>query len=964
MVSVVSEELDGRGAAALLSPEQVARAVEQEFEELDFICARRIREISGADDLARLSQLELCIDTGAHTLSPLGHLCPALAQLKLRAPSKLRSFRDLGTSLRRLRVLWAPRCGVTDLDGISVLPGLEELYVSFNRIADVTPLAMHERLQVLDLEGNDVAAAQQVDQLATCDALSSLTLAGNPVTELVAYRRAVVHLVPHLAVLDEEPVSDADRVPCVSEHILSLVYQNVRDKDYQKQIAKAAERGGGGGGDGGDDAQGKGTTRRSSRPHRATAAAAANRVPSPHDDAADVTLSLQGGLDVNERMYDGDDHHHEDGGASKTTDNNSSKSARPGGGRGGRPMAGGHRFVSKSSGISLMASRPGRGVAGSSSSPRSSSSSGQAAARAQADAHAKKGKTASSSSELTHGADVVFAGSAVGALRRRRRAVKEGSQVGGRGGGGRPNTAPNQRSGNGMAGGYGTRLGGRGRSGSRVGGGSAGEGKQSGAGGSMDDSNVSITATLDRAQELETEMKNKATSDSRRADILFELRSWRPDEDSRGGADADGSYSSFNHVVRTSALNSPRRASGGVHAGSSRPGGSPRQEGWTRNRPTSSSSAPSTPPSTLAAGGRRGGAGGMTSAERRRATRQPGDASGVLVEWPNKHRRKKKKKSKSSKAGDGAEGEEEGDETSYGALKSFLAQGGKGKSGAAGEGGEEGGDDNDGDSSSSEGSPGGNSSWARRRSRRKRSGSGPATSPSSSTTSDKTSTSEGQAGALRLSLGKLTEVDHVGAKMRDDGDGDGNGDDRGGESSDDEMNLRIANLEAMMEGEAGMRHLDSPPPTPRPDITEILGRTKTPPGLEDDAMWRRDGGSRGSGRRKDSRGSRRGSPRGGNSSHSRSSSSSCSHNNNSREEEAGGDNSHVGRADRELITMLKIKPKRVPQLRTEEGFQMYFEGISEARMRSLLEQAYEHLKPKERAKKVRRRMALLAGHFS
>jgi hypothetical protein len=210
---------------------------------------------------------------------------------------------------------------------------------------------------------------------------------------------------------------------------------------------------------------------------------------------------------------------------------------------------------------------------------------------------------------------------------------------------------------------------------------------------------------------------------------------------------------------------------------------------------------------------------------------------------------------------------------------------------------------------------------------------------------------------LHLALGKLTEVDNVVTKMKDSDD------DRGGESSDDEMNLRIANLEAMMEGEAGMRHLDSPPPTPRPDITEILGRVKTPPELQGDAKWRRDGGGRGSrsSRKKDTRGSGRASPRENNSS----TRGRRSHiNNNTREEDARENNSHVGRADSELITMLKIKPKRVPQLRTEEGFQLYFEGISEARMRSLLEQAYEHLKPKERAKKVRRRMALLAGHFS
>ena len=65
------------------------------------------------------------------------------------------------------------------------------------------------------------------------------------------------------------------------------------------------------------------------------------------------------------------------------------------------------------------------------------------------------------------------------------------------------------------------------------------------------------------------------------------------------------------------------------------------------------------------------------------------------------------------------------------------------------------------------------------------------------------------------------------------------------------------------------------------------------------------------------------------------------------------------RTDQELIDMLKIKPKRVPQLRTEEGFQSFFNGIEQKRMRMLLERAYEHLKEREREKKVRRRLKLL-----
>jgi len=95
------------------------------------------------------------VDTTDQAVNRLGELCPNLRELKLN-DSQLCSFRDLGTSLRNLRILWLSRSGITDLDGISVLERLEELYVSFNDIDDLTPLSLHDTLAVLDLEANKV----------------------------------------------------------------------------------------------------------------------------------------------------------------------------------------------------------------------------------------------------------------------------------------------------------------------------------------------------------------------------------------------------------------------------------------------------------------------------------------------------------------------------------------------------------------------------------------------------------------------------------------------------------------------------------------------------------------------------------------------------------------------------------------------------------------------------------------
>jgi len=46
------------------------------------------------------------------------------------------------------------RCGLKELDGISLLLSLKELYLAFNDIEDLGPLSGLEFLQVLDLDSS------------------------------------------------------------------------------------------------------------------------------------------------------------------------------------------------------------------------------------------------------------------------------------------------------------------------------------------------------------------------------------------------------------------------------------------------------------------------------------------------------------------------------------------------------------------------------------------------------------------------------------------------------------------------------------------------------------------------------------------------------------------------------------------------------------------------------------------
>jgi len=40
------------------------------------------------------------------------------------------------------------RCGLSELDGLAALPGLQEIYLAFNNISQLSPLTTLEELQV------------------------------------------------------------------------------------------------------------------------------------------------------------------------------------------------------------------------------------------------------------------------------------------------------------------------------------------------------------------------------------------------------------------------------------------------------------------------------------------------------------------------------------------------------------------------------------------------------------------------------------------------------------------------------------------------------------------------------------------------------------------------------------------------------------------------------------------------
>uniref|UniRef100_A0A7S1M7M1 Leucine-rich repeat-containing protein 56 n=1 Tax=Alexandrium catenella TaxID=2925 RepID=A0A7S1M7M1_ALECA len=171
------------------------------------LSAEFLHHFCETSDLSLVTQLDIQVDSVQQNIELLGEHLRNLRQLRLTDSSVL-CLRDLGTDLSGLEILWMSRCGLQDLGGAaSALQSLRELYIPFNDISDLSPLSGHERIEVLDLEGNAVAELDEVAGLSLCPQLRELTLRGNPLCRGTALIRATVRsLLPELAILDDASI--------------------------------------------------------------------------------------------------------------------------------------------------------------------------------------------------------------------------------------------------------------------------------------------------------------------------------------------------------------------------------------------------------------------------------------------------------------------------------------------------------------------------------------------------------------------------------------------------------------------------------------------------------------------------------------------------------------------------------------------------------------------------------------
>ncbi|XP_065542898.1 leucine-rich repeat-containing protein 56 isoform X3 [Lathamus discolor] len=111
----------------------------------EYLSPRKLKILTGVDDLQQVNALEVRVDTRENSLGNFGAYLPNLRELRLNN-SLLTSVRDLGTTLSHLYVLWMAYCGLSDLDGISSCSSLRE--PDYNYRAEVKKLIPH--LEYLD----------------------------------------------------------------------------------------------------------------------------------------------------------------------------------------------------------------------------------------------------------------------------------------------------------------------------------------------------------------------------------------------------------------------------------------------------------------------------------------------------------------------------------------------------------------------------------------------------------------------------------------------------------------------------------------------------------------------------------------------------------------------------------------------------------------------------------------------
>ncbi|XP_054481035.1 leucine-rich repeat and guanylate kinase domain-containing protein [Anoplopoma fimbria] len=178
-------------------------------------------------DLSAFSSLSN-LDLGYNSLSEISGLeqCCKLTSLSL-AHNKISRISGLdGLPLARLCLRGNQ---LERIEGLDDLKSLQVLDLSLNRISSLSGLHNLHLLGAINLENNLISEIQECKHVHDLFLLRDLNLLGNPVQEQPDYRLAVIFLLQHLTLLDQEKVTAEEKVSSVNKYDPPLDVVAARD---------------------------------------------------------------------------------------------------------------------------------------------------------------------------------------------------------------------------------------------------------------------------------------------------------------------------------------------------------------------------------------------------------------------------------------------------------------------------------------------------------------------------------------------------------------------------------------------------------------------------------------------------------------------------------------------------------------------------------------------------------------
>eukprot|EP00873_Tetraselmis_striata_P000954 jgi/Tetstr1/421218/TSEL_001123.t1 len=176
----------------------------------------RIQAIEGLQGCTALRELNLNSNK-ITAISGLGR-CAQLAELALN-DNKLASLKGLRDIAASIDILWVAENQLESLRGMpELLPRLSELYLSDNKLTSLQPLdKCCPSLELLDVGRNKLASVKRLAvALSPLGELAEVRAEGNPIChqpeEQDPYRVRVLSALPQLRYLDEEEVTEAERM--------------------------------------------------------------------------------------------------------------------------------------------------------------------------------------------------------------------------------------------------------------------------------------------------------------------------------------------------------------------------------------------------------------------------------------------------------------------------------------------------------------------------------------------------------------------------------------------------------------------------------------------------------------------------------------------------------------------------------------------------------------------------------